>query len=233
MIHIRRLVIADHSEVFAQALAEALKDDYAVSVCMDGPAALELLSKEKADILIISFSLMMIDGLSVVAQLPTSQRPELIIGLCAYSSAAVCRYAQQLGISYIVTTPTQISSLVRLIGGFSEVQTNPKLSLEKQVGMILTKLGFPYHIEAYKRLCCAVPVYRRDPSQAITKELYPYVAKVCNATSTASVENSIRSAIADAWEKGDPYYWQEYFPGMDIYPTSKQFIARIAELLVD
>lgn len=233
MIHIKRLVIADHSEVFAHTLADALNDNYTVSVCMDGPAALDLLTKEKADILIINFGLMMIDGLSVVAQIPPSDRPELIIGLCACSSAAVYRYAQQLGVSYIVTTPTQVSSLVRLIEGFSGVQAKPKQPQKKQVGTVLTELGIPCHIEAYKRLCCAIPVYRRDPSQAITKELYPYVAKVCNATSAASVENSIRNAIADAWEKGNPQRWQEYFPGTDEYPTSKQFIARIAELLVD
>lgn len=225
MIYIKRLLIADHSEIFVSALTEKLMEQYEISVCLDGQAALDYLNENTTDILVVDFSLPLIDGLSLVSQLLPHRRPPLMIGLCALSSAQINHYAKELGFAHVVSVPTKIDSLAVLINGLSHHS-----SASKKVSDILLELGIPRHIEAYRRLCCAIPAYAEDPGQSLTKELYPYVARKCQAASGASVENSIRSAIAVAWKAGNQTVWNYYFPGIDSCPTSKQFIARLAEL---
>ena len=66
----------------------------------------------------------------------------------------------------------------------------------------------------------------------VTKELYPKVGKLCDATGT-QVERSIRSAIGKAWEGRDETVWRSIFGagsgGTLARPTNAVFISVIAE----
>lgn len=69
---------------------------------------------------------------------------------------------------------------------------------------------------------------------AVTKLLYPDIAKHYNTTSSR-VERSIRHAIDLAWQRGDLDILQHYF-GYTISsskgkPTNSEFIALIADRL--
>ena len=67
---------------------------------------------------------------------------------------------------------------------------------------------------------------------AVTKQLYPSVAKRYNTTSSR-VERAIRHAIEVAWDRGDVDTLNSYF-GYTIHnlrgkPTNSEFIAMIAD----
>ena len=73
-----------------------------------------------------------------------------------------------------------------------------------------------------------------DPEiiNAVTKQLYPSVAKQYETTSSR-VERAIRHAIEVAWDRGDVDVLNSYF-GYTIHntrgkPTNSEFIAMIAD----
>ena len=74
-----------------------------------------------------------------------------------------------------------------------------------------------------------------DLINAVTKVLYPAVAKHFNTT-PSRVERAIRHAIEVAWDRGDLATLQKYF-GYTVSntkgkPTNSEFIAMIADRLV-
>ena len=99
----------------------------------------------------------------------------------------------------------------------------------------LRLLGIPTHLDGYRQLCQALPMFARDPQQRITKELYPEVARICGCKDSRSVEHSIRKAIHAAWVHRDNSVWRKYFAtgpkGTIPCPTNKAFLCRLAEFL--
>ena len=69
---------------------------------------------------------------------------------------------------------------------------------------------------------------------AVTKVLYPEVAKRFNTTASR-VERAIRHAIEVAWDRGDLDVLQKYFgytvSNVKGKPTNSEFIAMIADRL--
>ena len=73
-----------------------------------------------------------------------------------------------------------------------------------------------------------------DIINAVTKQLYPTVAKEYETTSSR-VERAIRHAIEVAWDRGDVDVLNSYF-GYTIHngrgkPTNSEFVAMIADKL--
>ena len=111
-----------------------------------------------------------------------------------------------------------------------------RLDLEAQVTGIIHKIGVPAHIKGYHYLRTAIimTIENSDLINAVTKILYPTIAK--NYHTTASrVERAIRHAIEVAWDRGDLDTLNAYF-GYTIQnqrgkPTNSEFIAMIADNL--
>ena len=79
-----------------------------------------------------------------------------------------------------------------------------------------------------------IAVNDMDVINAITKVLYPQVAKAFGTT-PSRVERAIRHAIEVAWDRGDLETLQKYF-GYTVNsakgkPTNSEFIAMIADRL--
>ena len=69
---------------------------------------------------------------------------------------------------------------------------------------------------------------------AVTKSLYPAVAKMYSST-PSRVERAIRHAIETAWRRGNQKFLSEYF-GRTVQssrgkPTNSEFIAMVADKL--
>lgn len=76
-------------------------------------------------------------------------------------------------------------------------------SLEIQVTEILHQIGVPAHIKGYHYLRDSIIMAIETPEiiNAVTKQLYPSVAKRYETTSSR-VERAIRHAIEVAWDRG-------------------------------
>lgn len=109
-------------------------------------------------------------------------------------------------------------------------------SIEIQVTDILHQIGVPAHIKGYHYLRDSILMSIENPEiiNAVTKQLYPAVAKKYETTSSR-VERAIRHAIEVAWDRGDVDILNSYF-GYTIHtsrgkPTNSEFIAMISDKL--
>ena len=109
-----------------------------------------------------------------------------------------------------------------------------KEHLETDITKMLHELGIPAHIKGYQYLRDAISMVVRDREmmEAVTKILYPEIAKK-NYTSSSRVERAIRHAIEVAWGIGSLEVIDELF-GYTIStgkgkPTNSEFIALIAD----
>ena len=111
-----------------------------------------------------------------------------------------------------------------------------KTSIESMVTGIIHEIGVPAHIKGYQYLreAIIIAVNDMDVINAITKVLYPQVAKTFGTT-PSRVERAIRHAIEVAWDRGDLDTLQRFF-GYTVSntkgkPTNSEFIALIADKL--
>lgn len=101
---------------------------------------------------------------------------------------------------------------------------------------LIHEVGVPAHIKGYQYLRDAITlvVNNMDYLSAVTKELYPAIAKM-NNTTPSRVERAIRHAIEIAWNRGKLETLDSLF-GYTVKtdkgkPTNSEFIAIIADKL--
>ena len=149
------------------------------------------------------------------------------------------------GASYLAVypfNPTDLAQRIFRIAGYTvgnkyrEQSIDNTQSLEIQVTEILHQIGVPAHIKGYHYLRDSIIMSIENPEiiNAVTKQLYPSVAKRYNTTSSR-VERAIRHAIEVAWDRGDVDVLNTYF-GYTIHntrgkPTNSEFIAMISDRL--
>ena len=116
-----------------------------------------------------------------------------------------------------------------------QVQSGP-FDLETEITNIIHEVGVPAHIKGYMYLREAITMVVNDMEllSAVTKELYPSIAKKYNTTASR-VERAIRHAIEVAWGRGQLEAINKLF-GYTVHndkgkPTNSEFIAIIADKL--
>ena len=147
--------------------------------------------------------------------------------------------ARDLGAFYFLPKPCSEQSLMehmRRAVAPEEEEPSYDTSLESRVTAILHEVGVPAHIKGYQyvREAIMITVNNMDVINAVTKVLYPEVAKRFNTT-PSRVERAIRHGIEVAWDRGDLETLQRYF-GYTVNsakgkPTNSEFIAMISDRL--
>lgn len=230
----QKLLIAESSGIFSSALSAQLHTQFEVSVCADGQTALELLEQLQPDILILNLMLPHTDGLTVLQQ--TQFHPKVILAITMHMSSYVEQAVSALGIDYTMISPSVEAVVLRLLDLLQQYSTPQETTdLSTLVMHHLRLLNVPSHLDGYRQLCIALPLFAQNPDQFLTKELYPTVARLCGCKDMRSVEHSIRKAIQAAWKHRDNAIWRKYFaPGSQGHipcPTNKAFLCRLAQIL--
>ena len=108
--------------------------------------------------------------------------------------------------------------------------------LEAAITNIIHEIGVPAHIKGYLYLRDSITmvINNMELLSAVTKELYPSIARKYNTTSSR-VERAIRHAIEVAWGRGRVDVINSLF-GYTIHnekgkPTNSEFIAMVADKL--
>lgn len=232
-----KLMIADAAEESRQALEALFRDRCVIKTCADGETALELLRQFAPDILVVDLMLPKTDGLSVVQQLRQWEMKTMVLAQTSLGSVYVMDRLQRLEVDYVLQKPCHAQAMeVHILDFMAQLRdTPPQPQNDGQlITNVLMTLGFSAKLDGYGYLVEAIPLYARDPSQAITKELYVAVGELRRKEATL-VERSIRSAIDKAWRERDEEVWQRYFrcapDGVVPRPSNGAFIARMAQLL--
>lgn len=230
----QKLLIADSSEVFVNALTSALRSQFDIFICTDGPSALESLQQIQPDILILNLMLPYQDGLTVLQE--SGYQPPVILAITMHLSAYVEQAVTALGIDYTMIAPSVDAVVLRLNDLIAQYTVPPgSVDLHARTIYHLYQLNFPSHLDGYKQLRFALPLFAQNPHQFLSKELYPAVAKHFAPKDIRAVEHSIRKAIRTAWKRRDNAIWRKYFSlnsqGYIPCPSTKEFLCRLAEIL--
>ena len=237
----KRIVLADASEEFRQMLADLIREEADLSVCAQtgsGEELLDLVARQKPDVVVMDLMLAGMDGLEVLDELGEN-RPKILV-LSAFGGPTLAAEISQKGGDYCMLKPCRAQSVIErarlLISGQAEpIQgENDARDLERQVTAIIHEIGVPAHIKGYQYLREAITLTVADMEviNAVTKVLYPEVARKFGTTASR-VERAIRHAIEVAWDRGDLETLQKYF-GYTVSnakgkPTNSEFIAMIAD----
>ena len=246
MDNLTSIVIADNTEEFCSALTGALQRAggfHILGTANDGEQAIRMVTERKPDILVLDLMLTKQDGLSVLKAIASMERKPAVLATSRFITDYVASAAANLGVRYLMLKPCDMTAVVErleeLRGG--QVQKQPELrknntSIEAMVTGIIHEIGVPAHIKGYQYLreAIIIAVGDMDVINAITKVLYPQVAKTFQTT-PSRVERAIRHAIEVAWDRGDLDTLQRFF-GYTVSntkgkPTNSEFIALIADKL--
>ena len=148
---------------------------------------------------------------------------------------------RQMFNSTISEEPTNSKPTISVVEGSksedsSSDDNKEPMDLEVEITSIIHEIGVPAHIKGYMYLREAITMVVNDMEllSAITKELYPSIAKKYNTTASR-VERAIRHAREVAWGRWQIDAINKIF-GHTIHndkgkPTNSEFIAMVADKL--
>ena len=246
-----RVLLADNSDFFAVPCANVMKS-HGLDVNTtekDGKSLLDAIARQEPDVVLLDFFLPRLDAIGVLKGLDgmeLSKRPRMMM-MSGFDNPALEREALTAGADYYFLKPFDAGEMADRIQTLcserpaapmrreTEREAVPAApSLEMQVTEIIHQIGVPAHIKGYQYLRDSILMAIEDDSiiNAVTKRLYPAVAKM-HGTTSSRVERAIRHAIEVAWDRGDVDVLNSYF-GYTIHnsrgkPTNSEFIAMISD----
>ena len=247
---IRLLMTQDNADNITDAKTTLEKYGLDVSFCMkDGEEVIARTLSDRPDVVIMDLFMTHIDSIGVMRAIKKQnpEKPPMFVVYSSFDSPVLEREVMSSGATYFVLKPFNLSDLAENIirlnkrhrsktkGGIRQAGFD-SYQLEVKVTEILHQIGVPAHIKGYHYLRDSIIMSIEKPEiiNAVTKQLYPSVAKKYSTTSSR-VERAIRHAIEVAWDRGDVEVLNSYF-GYTIQnsrgkPTNSEFIAMISDKL--
>ncbi|MGX8699828.1 sporulation transcription factor Spo0A [Caproiciproducens sp.] len=235
----------DYGRIFEQSGMEIIYTQ------KDGMKLLEKIESIHPDVVLADLFMPRLDGIGVMkaAQAKAPGMGPMFVIISNFTSPALEREVMMSGAAYFAIYPFNAADLsdriIQLCSISGLTQKTPSRqpapaaaepSLEIQVTEILHQIGVPAHIKGYHYLRDSIIMAIETPDiiNAVTKQLYPSVAKQYDTTASR-VERAIRHAIEVAWDRGDVDILNSYF-GYTIHntrgkPTNSEFIAMISDRL--
>ncbi|MBQ6336186.1 MAG: sporulation transcription factor Spo0A [Ruminococcus sp.] len=247
---IKLLMTQENAENMSEVKNTLEKHGISVSFCMkDGEEVLARILSDQPDVVMSDLFMTHIDSIGVMRAV-RGKKPEKLPMFVIYSgfdSPMLEREVMSAGATYFVLKPFNLNDLAQNIvrlhrrrdakqkGGIRQSGFD-SYSIEVKVTEILHQIGVPAHIKGYHYLRDSIIMSVEKPEiiNAVTKQLYPSVAKKYETTSSR-VERAIRHAIEVAWDRGNVEVLNSYF-GYTIQssrgkPTNSEFIAMISDKL--
>ena len=196
----KTVLLADAGEEFRTLLWEEMEKtgEFSVEIARDGNEILKRVKERMPDLLVMDVMLPGMDGIILVS---------------GFVSDRMLAEASELGAAYFLPKPFETAALLdKMRGLFLKAPQESLPSLKTMVTSVIHEIGVPAHIKGYQYLREAIMITVRDMDviNAVTKVLYPEVAKRF-ATTPSRVERAIRHAIEVAWDRGDLETLQKYF----------------------
>lgn len=250
-----RLLLADEGSDFAKQCKTAFTEHgIDVITCpKDGNKLVDAIINSCPDVVLLDVFLPHLDAIGVIRAIEQRALPHKpqFMAMATFDNQAIEHELMAAGTAYYFLKPINLSSIAGRIRdicnwqptiiknndhtGANQVSFRRQdTDLEMLVTDIIHQIGVPAHIKGYQYLRDAIilSINNSDYINAVTKQLYPTVAKRYQTTSSR-VERAIRHAIEVAWDRGDVDTLNAYF-GYTIHtsrgkPTNSEFIAMIAD----
>lgn len=250
------VAIADDNQRILDMLDDIIQTDKELDLvgkAKNGEEMCQIIKDRQPDVVLLDLIMPKTDGLTVMEQVNKQEfvdkRPYFIV-LTAVGQEKITEDAFNKGANYYIMKPfnhtillDRIKSIRKKPAVFEKKNeesiqevSSRRENLESRVTNMLHEIGIPAHIKGYHYLRDAImmAVNDMDVLNAITKILYPTVAKKYRTTSSR-VEWAIRHAIEVAWSRGKLDTLDELF-GYTVStgkgkPTNSEFIALIADTI--
>lgn len=250
------VAIADDNQKILDMLESIIgmdKELNLVGKAKNGEEMCQIIKNRQPDVVLLDLIMPKMDGLTVMDYVnqdnSVNKRPYFIV-VTAVGQERITEDAFNKGANYYVMKPFNNEMLLERIKSVRKMFRNGEKkneerkadsaaredNLENRVTNMLHEIGIPAHIKGYHYLRDAIimAVKDMDVLNAITKILYPTVAKKYQTTSSR-VERAIRHAIEVAWSRGKLDTLDELF-GYTVStgkgkPTNSEFIALIADTI--
>ena len=251
------VAIADDNERILDILEEIVSNDEELTLvgkADNGEDLYQIIKNKEPDVVLLDLIMPKMDGLSVMELVQEDRTlkktPDFII-ITAVGQERITEDAFKRGANYYIMKPfnnemvlnrikdthREMKHTKKSMGGVPEVRRDiGEESLENRVTNMIHEIGIPAHIKGYHYLRDAImmAVEDMDVLNAITKILYPTVAKKYRTTSSR-VERAIRHAIEVAWSRGKLDILDELF-GYTVSngkgkPTNSEFIALVSDTI--
>lgn len=220
----------------------------------DGFKIIEIIENSCPDVVIMDLFMPRIDAIGIITTIRKNQRIKMPVFIVTsnFSRPTLEKEVISAGAERFLVKPLNYRDIIESINQILHQKTPAKTNISKinesnvrmsevknmeiKITEILHQIGVPAHIKGYQYLRSSIMMSVENPEiiNAVTKQLYPSVAKKFDTTSSR-VERAIRHAIEVAWDRGDVDILNSYF-GYTIHnsrgkPTNSEFIAMISDKL--
>ena len=190
-----KILIADGNEDFCGQLKRRLEQVSGyeiVGTAADGQRAVELMRAARPDVLVLDLMLAKLDGITVLKRAREMEKPPAALVLTGFMTEYVANMAVSLGVQYFMSKPCELDAVAERIHEMTAIdnqlrqsaQRRQEVNIEAMVTSIIHEIGVPAHIKGYQYLreAIMIAVQDMDVINAITKVLYPQVAKTFATT---------------------------------------------------
>lgn len=250
-----RILVADYDDASREALGMEIRSEAGLHLCgstNSGMELLELIHKEKPDLVVMDLVLPWMDGMSVMEALQKDTAMDMkpmIIVLTKINSESMIQAAFAVGASYYILKPYDVRSVIERIRAMGHGTTGKEpymvtiptpaaapaeKRLDVEIDRRISEAGIPHHIKGYRYLNTAIHLCIEDMDKlnGVTKDLYPSIARAHNTTSSR-VERAIRHAIEVACNRVLPDNNNELYQYLltpdGHRPTNSEFIAFMSD----
>lgn len=248
------VAIGDDNERILEILGDMVNNDKDLTLvgkANNGEDMYQIIKNKEPDVVLLDLIMPKMDGLSVMDEVNKNlkKHPHFIV-VSAVGQEKITEDAFRKGASYYILKPFHNESVLNQIKNVKQQVHNdykvksmvtcgrelPEENLETKVTNMIHEIGIPAHIKGYHYLRDSImmAVDDMDVLNAITKILYPTVAKK-HRTTSSRVERAIRHAIEVAWNRGKIDILDRLF-GYTVSngkgkPTNSEFIALVADTI--
>lgn len=243
-----RIAVVDDNPDFVNILSDilALQEGMEVAgTAANGLDAVELIQKEKPQIVILDIIMPLLGGIGVIEKINSLQMqdPPRFIILSAAGQYDIVQIALSLGASYFIMKPFDSAELIFVIHKLiklnqSFLKEKSSCADEQNIIDLFNKIGVPAHLKGYDYLLKSVRIILEDPSavKALKRKVYMTVAEQFDST-PERVERTIRNAIELTWNRGDIRLLTDVF-GSEItdekpWPSNSEFLIKASALFLE
>ncbi len=230
-----RILLAEPARDYQTGLREVIAPGDRLECCATGEKTLELLRQYAPDVLVLDMRLADVDGTWVLRRAKKAGLLPTTIVTGYYFGNDMLRLLDRYGVAAILQKTYQPQSLLELLNDLldtASAQEPRRFSAQDWISNTLIFLGVLTNQSGFQYLRDGIHLKVETPNMALTKELYPAVAKR-HGVSPDAVEKAMRTAVRTAYNRGDPKQWQRLFgtdrTGRIPLPANGQFISRLAE----
>ena len=224
-----KIMLADTSEAWMDALEDQLKCRHEVRRCCNGTDVIPLLLEYQPDLLVLELMMPGMDGLTILRAIRICGLSVRLLITSRVFTPYVMDVLHSFGIIYALQKPCAVCTAVSHINEM--IRCDDAMSDADELDTLLLMLGFRMSLTGYHCLHEGICLMQGNPRQSITKELYPAIARKCGG-SPQRVERAIRNVIRDAWQCRNEHLWCAYFSrnreGKIPLPSNGELIARLA-----